>query len=346
MTKTPTPASHAVNTAPIGFIAQASIDSLSEHLDAAKVFLTKEGLLDYFPEATPVALYAQPSRECLQQSAGLSDAEILAIEQAAARDARGRGDLTLLTVRRAIAAALQAAPPAPAGVAGPVLLDVSQATIDFLKESLQDCDDSARDVAIAHDVEKILRAALAAAPAQPFTPAFADGLLHSTVLHNLWEESEPTAQRGQPGALAWQLGVFAGKVAQAAAFPAQAVAVPQGKKVYAPLTDSQIDHLGEQLYSAWLALRRETLRAALHAYADDTAALRASPAQEHATQLAGQGLEVTDAMALAFHHAITDGAIGQDDVEEIKTGLRAVLCNVAAPAQAQEDARQEQGRDQ
>lgn len=37
-------------------------------------------------------------------------------------------------------------------------LDVSQATIDFLKESMQDCDDSPSDVAIAHDLEKILRA--------------------------------------------------------------------------------------------------------------------------------------------------------------------------------------------
>lgn len=42
--------------------------------------------------------------------------------------------------------------PAPA-------VELSQATIYFLKESLQDCDDSDRDAVIAHDIEKILRAA-------------------------------------------------------------------------------------------------------------------------------------------------------------------------------------------
>lgn len=36
---------------------------------------------------------------------------------------------------------------------------------------------------------------------------------------------------------------------------------------------------------------------------------------------------VTDGMALAFHHALTDGAIGQSELEDIKTGLRAALAN-------------------
>jgi len=39
--------------------------------------------------------------------------------------------------------------------------------------------------------------------------------------------------------------------------------------------------------------------------------------------------EVTDAMALAFHHALTDGSIGAREVEEIKDALRAALA--AAP---------------
>lgn len=39
--------------------------------------------------------------------------------------------------------------------------------------------------------------------------------------------------------------------------------------------------------------------------------------------------EVTDAMALAFHFALTDGSIGEHEVEEIKAGLRAALA--AAP---------------
>lgn len=39
--------------------------------------------------------------------------------------------------------------------------------------------------------------------------------------------------------------------------------------------------------------------------------------------------EVTDAMAIAFHNALTDGSIGADEIEELKIGLRAAL--VAAP---------------
>ena len=40
---------------------------------------------------------------------------------------------------------------------------------------------------------------------------------------------------------------------------------------------------------------------------------------------------VTDDMAYEFHHALTDSMIGSDDVEEIKTGLRAVFANLTAP---------------
>ncbi|MDE8415895.1 DUF551 domain-containing protein [Klebsiella pneumoniae] len=40
---------------------------------------------------------------------------------------------------------------------------------------------------------------------------------------------------------------------------------------------------------------------------------------------------VNDDMAYAFHHALTDSMIGADDVEEIKTGLRAVFANLTAP---------------
>ena len=45
---------------------------------------------------------------------------------------------------------------------------------------------------------------------------------------------------------------------------------------------------------------------------------------------AARPIEVTDGMAMTFHHAITDGAIGQDDLNEIKVGLQAVLANVTA----------------
>ena len=41
--------------------------------------------------------------------------------------------------------------------------------------------------------------------------------------------------------------------------------------------------------------------------------------------------EVTDGMAIAFHNALTYGAIGQAEVDEIKTGLRAALAAAPTP---------------
>lgn len=41
---------------------------------------------------------------------------------------------------------------------------------------------------------------------------------------------------------------------------------------------------------------------------------------------------VNDEMALAFHHAIADGAIGSDELEDIKTGLRAAIEGYTRPA--------------
>ena len=40
---------------------------------------------------------------------------------------------------------------------------------------------------------------------------------------------------------------------------------------------------------------------------------------------------VNDDMAYAFHHALSDSSLGTDEVEEIKTGLRAAFANVTAP---------------
>lgn len=37
---------------------------------------------------------------------------------------------------------------------------------------------------------------------------------------------------------------------------------------------------------------------------------------------------ITDAMAYAFHHALSDSALGSDDIEEIKRGLHAALASV------------------
>lgn len=44
-------------------------------------------------------------------------------------------------------------------------------------------------------------------------------------------------------------------------------------------------------------------------------------------QAGGEAVAVTDEMAYAFHRALTDGAISAEEVEEIKTGLRAALAN-------------------
>lgn len=43
----------------------------------------------------------------------------------------------------------------------------------------------------------------------------------------------------------------------------------------------------------------------------------------------GVPVEVNDDMAYAFHHALSDSSLGADEVEEIKTGLRAAFANVA-----------------
>ncbi len=47
--------------------------------------------------------------------------------------------------------------------------------------------------------------------------------------------------------------------------------------------------------------------------------------------LEAEPVAVTDDMAYAFHHALSDSSLGADDVEEIKTGLRAAFANVTAP---------------
>lgn len=57
-----------------------------------------------------------------------------------------------------------------------------------------------------------------------------------------------------------------------------------------------------------------------------------APLYRHAQPApACESITVTDDMAYAFHHALTDSMIGADDVEEIKTGLRAVFANLTAP---------------
>lgn len=52
------------------------------------------------------------------------------------------------------------------------------------------------------------------------------------------------------------------------------------------------------------------------------------------TALTAQPVKVHDSMALAFHKALNDGGVGHEDLEEIKVGLKAALCNIPRPAPA------------
>ncbi|WP_096960214.1 DUF551 domain-containing protein [Escherichia coli] len=50
--------------------------------------------------------------------------------------------------------------------------------------------------------------------------------------------------------------------------------------------------------------------------------------------LEAEPVAVNDDMAYAFHHALSDSSLGADEVEEIKTGLRAAFANVSFPVTA------------
>ncbi|HGM6992113.1 TPA: hypothetical protein ACKP7H_002365 [Serratia marcescens] len=67
------------------------------------------------------------------------------------------------------------------------------------------------------------------------------------------------------------------------------------------------------------------------ASSDNAKELTRRLARECLANREAQPVQVTDGMALDFHHALTDGSIGSDELEEIKVGLRAALCNVTAP---------------
>lgn len=54
-------------------------------------------------------------------------------------------------------------------------------------------------------------------------------------------------------------------------------------------------------------------------------ALRAANETIQRREAAEKPIIVTDDMALSFHHALTDGAIGSDDLHDIKVGLSAAL---------------------
>ena len=55
----------------------------------------------------------------------------------------------------------------------------------------------------------------------------------------------------------------------------------------------------------------------------------AQPAQQ-------EPVTITNEMAFAFHSALTDGAIGEGEVEEIKAGLAAAFAHITTPPQRTE----------
>lgn len=63
----------------------------------------------------------------------------------------------------------------------------------------------------------------------------------------------------------------------------------------------------------------------------DAAVIHLRLAEIALAALESKPVEVTFAMAMNFHHALNDGGIGNDDIEEIMIGLRAAFANVTAP---------------
>ncbi|EHH4910106.1 DUF551 domain-containing protein [Escherichia coli] len=61
----------------------------------------------------------------------------------------------------------------------------------------------------------------------------------------------------------------------------------------------------------------------------DAAVIHLKLAEITLTSLEAEPVAVNDDMAYAFHHALSDSSLGSDEIEEIKTGLRAAFANVA-----------------
>ncbi|MGT1784212.1 DUF551 domain-containing protein [Enterobacter hormaechei subsp. xiangfangensis] len=64
---------------------------------------------------------------------------------------------------------------------------------------------------------------------------------------------------------------------------------------------------------------------------NEDAALALAAMKIALASLEAEPVDISDDMAYAFHHALSDSSLGADDVDEIKTGLRAVFANITAP---------------
>ncbi|GGX01692.1 hypothetical protein [Undibacterium macrobrachii] len=78
--------------------------------------------------------------------------------------------------------------------------------------------------------------------------------------------------------------------------------------------------------------------AAMRAYAEKCKESHPALSQElfaqfgQSAQPEQEPINVTNSMAYAFHRALTDGTLSENELEEIKIGLRAALCNLSQPA--------------
>lgn len=214
----------------------------------------------------------QTSRECLQQSEIEKLQWLVECSDGEMRD----GD-TARDVAAEILAALQAAPPAPAGVAVPEALRELIEAIEFTPLGVRAIQAMTR-----------ARAALAAAPAQ----AVAVPAGWEAVKTDLIEETRAALRKAQMFKLAakWTERAALG------ATPAQAARTVHDKhpKDDEPRTDACIaalnargDDRGQGLDGYWKWGFAAGFNAAI-----------AAPAQEHATQLAGQGQEPSPPVAV------------------------------------------------
>lgn len=75
----------------------------------------------------------------------------------------------------------------------------------------------------------------------------------------------------------------------------------------------------------------EEERDAMPGAVNEDAAMKLAAMKLALASLEAEAVAVSDDMAYAFHHALSDSSLGADEVEEIKTGLRAAFANVTAP---------------
>ena len=50
---------------------------------------------------------------------------------------------------------------------------------------------------------------------------------------------------------------------------------------------------------------------------------------EVSTEIESPAIEINDYMAISFHSALTDSSPGEDEIEDIKTGLKAAFANIS-----------------